>query len=81
MAWSLEKEKRKSERGSYLFTDELLPEELPGLEHVRDVIQRTESFVFVLVLLLNTDGGVGRGWGEKEKTEEEKLNLNSTFKG
>lgn len=43
--------------GSYLFTDELLPQKLASLKHVGDVIKRTESFIFVLVLLLNTDGG------------------------
>lgn len=43
--------------GSYLFTNELLPKELTGLEHVGDVVERTETFVFVLVLLLNRDRG------------------------
>lgn len=38
--------------GLYLFTDELLPQELAGFEHVGDVVERTESLVFVLVLLL-----------------------------
>lgn len=41
--------------GSYLFTNDLLPQELPGLEHVGDVVERTETFVFVLVLLLRGD--------------------------
>lgn len=38
---------------TYLFTDELLPQELTGLKHVLDVVERTETFVFVFVLLLN----------------------------
>lgn len=41
---------------TYLFTDELLPQELTGLEHVRDVVEWTETFVFVFVLLLKGQG-------------------------
>lgn len=40
---------------SHLLSDELLPQELPGFEHVGDVVQRTETFVFVLVLLLERE--------------------------
>lgn len=38
--------------GSYLFANELLPQELAGLKHVGDVVEWTETFVFVLGLLL-----------------------------
>lgn len=38
---------------THLFTDELLPQELAGLEHVGDVVERTEALVSVFVLLLN----------------------------
>lgn len=49
---------------THLFTDELLPQELAGLEHVRDVVERTETLVPVFVLLLNRkDGKRGRGRG------------------
>lgn len=37
---------------THLFADELLPQELAGLEHVGDVVQRTEALVFVLALFL-----------------------------
>lgn len=37
---------------SYLFADELLPQELAGLKHVGDVVERTEALVSVLVFLL-----------------------------
>lgn len=50
---------------SYLFTNELLPQELTGLKHVGDVVERTETFVFVLILLLSRDeGGRRRIWRE-----------------
>lgn len=39
---------------THLFADELLPQELPGLEHVGDVVERTEALVFVLALFLKT---------------------------
>lgn len=51
---------------THLFTDELLPQELTGLEHVRDVVECTETFVFVFVLLLNRkDGGQERREGHR----------------
>lgn len=37
---------------THLFADELLPQELSGLEHVGDVVERTEALVFVLALFL-----------------------------
>lgn len=57
--------------GSYLFTDELLPQELAGLEHIGDVIERTETFVFVLVLLLGRDEGGDDGGEIRERGREE----------
>lgn len=52
---------------THLFTDELLPQELAGLEHVRDVVEWTEAFVFVFVLLLNRKGGKMGGGTEERK--------------
>lgn len=50
--------------GSYLFANELLPQELAGLKHVGDVVEWTETFVFVLGLLLNRENGRWRSiWG------------------
>lgn len=37
---------------THLFADELLPQELSGLKHVGDVVERTEALVFVLALFL-----------------------------
>lgn len=37
---------------AHLFADELLPQELSGLEHVGDVVEWTEALVFVLALFL-----------------------------
>lgn len=51
---------------THLFTDELLPQELAGLKHVRDVVEWTEAFVFVFVLLLNTKGGKMGGAEERK---------------
>lgn len=51
---------------TYLFTDELLPQELTRLKHVRDVVERTETFVFVFVLLLNRKDGERRGGYREE---------------
>lgn len=50
---------------THLFTDELLPQELAGLEHVRDVVEWTEAFVFVFVLVLNRKGGKMGGGGHR----------------
>lgn len=51
---------------THLFADELLPQELTGLKHVRDVVEWTETFVFVFVLLLNRkDRGQGRREGQR----------------
>lgn len=62
--------------GSYLFTNELLPQELPGLKHVGDVIEGTEAFVFVLVLLLkrliNDEGGQDQDAGRTGENENRK---------
>lgn len=62
--------------GSYLFTNELLPQELPGLKHVGDVIEGTEAFVFVLVLLLkrmiSDEGGQDQEAGRTGENEEKK---------
>lgn len=56
--------------GSYLFANELLPQELAGLKHVGDVVEWTETFVFVLGLLLSRENGRWRSslgtWGGDE---------------
>lgn len=53
---------------THLFTDELLPQELAGLEHVRDVVEWTEAFVFVFVLLLNRKGGKMGGGAQRRES-------------
>lgn len=58
--------------GSYLFANELLPQELAGLKHVGDVVEWTETFVFVLGLLLSRENGswrsiLGMGRGDEWK--------------
>lgn len=58
--------------GSYLFANELLPQELTGLKHVGDVVEWAEPFVFVLGLLLSRENGswrsiLGMGGGDEWK--------------
>lgn len=59
--------------GSYLFANELLPQELAGLKHVGDVVEWTETFVFVLGLLLSRENRRWRsvlGTGREDEWKE-----------